>query len=94
MPANGAHEFLATTCSVVLSIIKTLLPSHIPLSPYLPQNHYNIEKTVLLNDNELWKNRREKNGCLARIYHQSCSDLGIGRSKDPPRTYKPDIIFV
>jgi len=77
MPANGAHEFLATTCSVVLSIIKILLPSYIPLRPHLPQNHYNIAKTGLLNGNDLWKNRHKKNGRFARIYHQSCSDWGF-----------------
>jgi len=57
--------------------INTLLPSYIPLRPHLPQNHYKVKKTVLLIINELAKNRREKNGRFTRIYHQSCSELGI-----------------
>jgi len=56
--------------------MKTVLPSYIPLRPHLPQNHYNIEKTGLLNGNDLWKNSRKNNGRSTRIYHQSCSDVG------------------
>jgi len=60
--------------SPITDSITTVL-SYIPVSPSLPQNHYNIEKTGLLNGNDLWKNRRVKRGRLTCIYHQSCSDL-------------------
>jgi len=48
-----------------------MLLSYIPVSPSLPQYHYNIEKTALLNGNDLWQNRHKKNGRFARIYHKT-----------------------
>ena len=64
--------------------IKTVLPSYIPLSPYLPSNHYNIEKTVLLIINGLGEYGFEKRGVTnphlpQNHYKIESGDIGIFR---------------